>query len=119
MSFVRKDADPNPIVDTVFAVAMRAKQDKAENGDLVVDATIGSMFDEDGQFVAFHSVFDHYDSIDHRVKGACVQFSRQSRILPRCIQLGDTGCGSFPRPFRDCLARRKRRNCVRVHIIPG
>ena len=70
MSFVRKDADPNPIVDTVFAVAMRAKQDKAENGDLVVDATIGSMFDEDGQFVAFHSVFDHYDSIDHRVKGA-------------------------------------------------
>ena len=70
MSFVRKDADPNPIVDTVFAVAMRAKQDKSENGDLVVDATIGSMFDEDGRFVAFHSVFDHYDSIDHQVKGA-------------------------------------------------
>ena len=28
MSFVRKDADPNPIVDTVFAVAMRAKQEE-------------------------------------------------------------------------------------------
>lgn len=70
MSFVRNDANPNPIVDTVFAVAVRAQQDKKENGDLVVDATIGSLFDEDGNFVAFKSVFDHYDAIDHRTKGA-------------------------------------------------
>lgn len=70
MSFVRKDANPNPIVDTVFAVAMYAMLDKQENGDLVTDATIGSLFDEDGNFVAFHSVFDHYDALDHRIKGA-------------------------------------------------
>ncbi len=70
MSFVRKDANPNPIVDTVFAVAMYAMLDKEENGDLVTDATIGSLFDEEGRFVAFKSVFDHYDAIDHRTKGA-------------------------------------------------
>lgn len=70
MTFVRKSADLTPIKDTVFAVAALAAKDKRENGDLVTDATIGSLFDEDGSFVAFHSVFDHYDAIDHSVKGA-------------------------------------------------
>ena len=70
MRFVRKSADLSPIRDTVFAVAAKAAADKKENGDLVVDATIGSLFDEDGSFVAFHSVFDHYDKIDHRLIGA-------------------------------------------------
>ena len=70
MAFIRKDANSVPIVDTVFAVAVRAQQDKQQNGDLVVDATIGSLFDEEGRFVAFDSVFDHYDAIDHRTKGA-------------------------------------------------
>ncbi len=70
MTFVKQSAVLTPIVDTVFAVAARASEDKQKNGDLVVDATIGSLFDEDGKFVAFHSVFDHYDEIDHRTKGA-------------------------------------------------
>lgn len=70
MTFVRKSADLSPIKDTVFAVAALAAKDKQENGDLVIDATIGSLFYEDGSFVVFHSVFDHYDEIDHSVKGA-------------------------------------------------
>ncbi|MBR2676093.1 MAG: aminotransferase class I/II-fold pyridoxal phosphate-dependent enzyme [Solobacterium sp.] len=70
MRFVKKSADLSPIRDTVFAIVSLAVRDKKENGDLVTDATIGSLFDEDGKFVAFDSVFDHYNKIDHRVKGA-------------------------------------------------
>ncbi len=71
MSFTRKSADLTPIVDTVFSIVALAKKDKAENGDdKVVDATIGSLYGEDGKLVAFDSVFDHYDAIDHRVKAA-------------------------------------------------
>ena len=70
MRFVRKSANTIPINDTVFAVAAAAKKDRAENGDLVTDATIGSLYDEEGNFTALKSVFDHYDAIDHRTKGA-------------------------------------------------
>ena len=71
MTFVRKSADLTPIVDTVFSIVSKAKEDKAENGDdAVTDATIGSLYDEDGKLVALDEVFNHYDSIDHRVKAA-------------------------------------------------
>ncbi len=71
MSFVRKKADLTPIVDTVFSIVAKAKADKAENGeDCVVDATIGSLYGEDGKLVALDEVFNHYDAIDHRTKAA-------------------------------------------------
>ena len=71
MTFVRKSADVTPIVDTVFAIVAKAKEDKAANGaDHVVDATIGSLYGEDEKLVALDEVFDHYDAIDHRVKAA-------------------------------------------------
>ncbi|MBO7703863.1 MAG: aminotransferase class I/II-fold pyridoxal phosphate-dependent enzyme [Solobacterium sp.] len=70
MTFVRKSASTLPLEDAVFAVARAAAKDRQENGDLVVNATVGSLFDEDGSFVAFDSVFDHYDGIDHTTKGS-------------------------------------------------
>lgn len=71
MAFTRKTASLVPIKDTVFAVADMAKKDKAEHGeDAVTDATIGSLYGEDGKLVAFDTVFDHYDAIDHRTKAA-------------------------------------------------
>ena len=70
MTFVRNSADLSPIKDEVFGVAIAAKQDKEQNRDIVTDATIGSLYDEEGNFVALNSVFDHYDEIDHRTKGA-------------------------------------------------
>ena len=71
MSFTKKSADLTPIVDTVFAIVSLAKKDIVENGaDVVTDATIGSLYNEEGQLVAFDTVFDHYDAIDHRVKAA-------------------------------------------------
>lgn len=71
MTFVRKSADVTPIVDTVFAIVDKAKQDKAKNGsENVIDATIGSLYGEDEKLVALDEVFNHYDAIDHRVKAA-------------------------------------------------
>ncbi len=71
MAFVRKKADLTPIVDTVFSIVAAAAEDKAANGpENVTDATIGSLFGEDGKLVAFDTVFDHYDAIDHRIKAA-------------------------------------------------
>lgn len=69
MVFTRKSADLTPMVDGVFAIAQLAREDKAANGEEnVVDATIGSLYSEDGKLVALDTVFDHYDAIDHRVK---------------------------------------------------
>lgn len=68
MTFTRKSADITPIVDTVFAIVAKASEDKKINGDIVVDATIGSLYGEDEKLVAYDCVFDHYDAIDHRTK---------------------------------------------------
>jgi aspartate/tyrosine/aromatic aminotransferase len=69
MTFVRKSADLTPIVDTVFSIVSKAAEDKKVNGeDAVTDATIGSLYGEDGKLVALDEVFNHYDAIDHRTK---------------------------------------------------
>ena len=70
MTFTKKSANRVPIVDTVFKVVQKAKQDKLENGDAVIDATLGALFDEDGNFVALKSVYSHYDAISSAVKGS-------------------------------------------------
>lgn len=71
MTFVKKSANLTPIVDNVFSIVSLAKKDKQENGDEnVVDATIGSLYGEDGQLVALDEVFNHYDAIDHKIKAA-------------------------------------------------
>ena len=71
MSFMKQSANLQPIEDTVFAVVAMAKKDIAENGpDQVVNATIGSLGDENGNLVAYSSVFDHYNQIDNKVKAS-------------------------------------------------
>ena len=70
MTFTKRNANLTPIVDTVFAVASKAKASKATDPEGTVDATVGTLCDEDGKLVAFKSVFDHYDAIDPRVKAA-------------------------------------------------
>ena len=71
MSFMKQSANLQPIEDTVFAVVSMAKQDIAEHGaDAVVDATIGSLYDEQGKLVAYQNVFDHYNAIAKEVKAA-------------------------------------------------
>lgn len=71
MTFVKKSADKTPIVDNVFSIVSKAKQDKQQNGsENVIDATIGSLYGEDEKLVALDEVFNHYDAIDHRTKAA-------------------------------------------------
>ncbi len=71
MTFARKNANREPFKDAVFAIAAMAKKDKEENGaDNVTDATIGTLYGEDEKLVAFESVFEHYDTLDKRVKAS-------------------------------------------------
>ena len=71
MSFTRQSANLTPIVDAVFAIVELAKKDCEINGpELVTNATIGSLYDEQGQLVALNSVFEHYDAIPKQIKAA-------------------------------------------------
>ena len=71
MGFVKKSANKTPIVDTVFAIVAKAKEAKAKYGsENVVDATIGSLYNEEGKIVAFDSVFNTFDAIPNANKAA-------------------------------------------------
>ncbi|MBF1117082.1 MAG: aminotransferase class I/II-fold pyridoxal phosphate-dependent enzyme, partial [Solobacterium sp.] len=71
MTFTKKSANLTPIADAVFTVVGKAREDKRINGEEnVIDATIGTLCDNDGNLVALKSVFDHYDEIDHRIKAS-------------------------------------------------
>lgn len=71
MRFVKDEVNTTPIEDTVFAVVKKAKAAIAELGeDKVINATIGSLYDEDEKLVAFETVFHHYDEITKETKAA-------------------------------------------------
>ena len=71
MTFTKLSANLTPIEDTVFAVVSKAKQAKEEIGsEKVVDATIGSLYNENEVIVAFNSVFNNYDAISKEIKAA-------------------------------------------------
>ena len=64
MKFVHKHANMTPIVDTVFKVVSLAKEAKLKYGkENVVDATIGSLYNEEGKLVALDTVFTCYNNI--------------------------------------------------------
>ena len=69
MKFVHKNANMTPIVDTVFKVVSQAKEAKLKYGkENVVDATIGSLTDEEGKLVALNTVFTSYNNIESSIK---------------------------------------------------
>ena len=70
MAFTRKTADLTPLKDAIYVAAEAARADMAKNPDLVINATIGTLYGEDGKLVALDSVHDHFDRIDHRIKAA-------------------------------------------------
>lgn len=68
MSFVKDSVNRQPIVDTVFAIVEKAKEDKEKNGaENVVDATIGSLYNEQGSIVAFDTIFNSLKGLDNAV----------------------------------------------------
>lgn len=67
--FIRENIDHNPIVDNVFKIVSLANEAIAKKGkENVVNATIGSLYDEQGQLVALDTVFNTYNSLDNRTK---------------------------------------------------
>lgn len=69
MSFVKKEVNTTPIEDTVFVIVEKANEAKKVYGaDRVVDATIGSLYNEEGKLVAFDSVFTPYDAMPKEQK---------------------------------------------------
>ena len=54
MNFVKESVNQTPIVDTVFSIVAKAKEAKARVGnENVVDATIGSLYDEEGKLALY------------------------------------------------------------------
>lgn len=118
MSFIRSDADLKPIVDTVFSVAAKARQDLSPE---TVNATIGTLYGEDGKLVALRSVFDHYDALDQRVKASyAVSFDGNPTYrkavwdwltqgtgldLPHCVIATPGGTGAISMALGTFLAR--------------
>lgn len=70
MSFTKKSRNTDPLIDTVFAIANIAKQDTDPNK---INATVGTLYGEDGKIIAFDSVFKPYDQISSAIKAAYAQ----------------------------------------------
>lgn len=66
MAFLNHQSDGKKMIDKVFKAAVKAKEAKLQFGDeKVVDATLGTLFNEQGVFVAFDSVWNPYNKIDN------------------------------------------------------
>lgn len=64
--FTKKEKDTSKLVDTVFKIASLAKKAKQELGnDKVIDATLGSLYDEDNNLVTLNSFFNTYRNLDN------------------------------------------------------
>ncbi|MGM9912221.1 pyridoxal phosphate-dependent aminotransferase [Floccifex sp.] len=67
MSFVKNGVNTQPIVDNVFSISRKAKEAAKKYGDdKVVNATIGSLYGEDGKLVALDTVYDSLKHVDNR-----------------------------------------------------
>jgi aspartate aminotransferase/aromatic-amino-acid transaminase len=74
MKFLRDLANTTPINDTIFTIVKKAKADIALNGpDNVINATIGTLCDENAKLVAFNSVYNSYNNIENSVKASYAQ----------------------------------------------
>ncbi len=74
MDFVRKNKNKIPLIDTVFTIVDKAKKAKEKYGDnKVIDATIGSLCDENGNLVALNSLYSNFKSIDNKMHAKYAQ----------------------------------------------
>ena len=98
MNFIKESADKNPIVDTVFAIVRKANAAKETFGaENVIDATLGSLYSEDGNLVAMDSVFKSFDEITPKQKaGYAAGFLGNADFRTLCTQwtVGGTNLAS-------------------------
>jgi aspartate aminotransferase/aromatic-amino-acid transaminase len=65
MAFLNDHSNGKKMVDKVFKAAIKAVKAKEKFGDdSVIDATLGTLFNEDGIFVAYDSVWNSFDKMD-------------------------------------------------------
>ena len=89
MNFVKDSVNQQPIVDTVFTIVAKAKEAKEKYGaDQVVDATIGSLYNEEGQLVALDSVYISLKSLDIRFLQNMQQALLVTLHLDRRLMIG-------------------------------
>ena len=98
MNFIKESADKNPIVDTVFAIVRKAAAAKEQyDAENVVDATLGSLYDESGNLVAMKSVFASFDEVTPKQKaGYAAGFLGNADFRTLCTQwtVGGTNLAS-------------------------
>lgn len=64
-TFLNEKCNGKKMIDKVFKAAVAANIAKEKYGDLVVNATLGTLFDEEGNFVALNSVWGPYETISN------------------------------------------------------
>ncbi|MCF7926966.1 MAG: aminotransferase class I/II-fold pyridoxal phosphate-dependent enzyme [Candidatus Izimaplasma sp.] len=64
MTFLSKESNGKKMIDKVFEAALRAKKSKKKHGNKVINATLGTLYDEEGILVSFDSVWEEFDKID-------------------------------------------------------
>ncbi len=62
--FLNSLSDGKVMVDKVFKAAVACNEAKQKYGDIVIDGTLGTLFDEDGVLVAYDSIWSTYEKID-------------------------------------------------------
>ena len=71
MKLLKKELPLNKIEDDVFGVVKRAKADILKHGiDNVTNATIGTLYDENGDLVVYDTIFNTYKLIDNKIHGS-------------------------------------------------
>lgn len=71
MRFINENHNLKKLNDNVFYVSSMAKKAKAELGNVaVINSTIGSFVNEEGEIVAFKTVYDQFNEIPNPKKAA-------------------------------------------------
>ncbi len=115
MEFINKDLDTSKLIDPIFAVAKTALADPDPS---TVNATAGSIYDEDGQIVVLKSFYSAFDSITAKDKArysesyagnavyqdAVYRHVLQGKIdLPTKVIASAGGTGAVSLIFKDIL----------------
>lgn len=67
MKFIKDSKDTKPLVDNVFTVVKKAEEAKLKYGeDKIIDATIGSLADDNGLLVALDTVYNSYRNLKNQ-----------------------------------------------------
>ena len=67
MKFIKNGLPSTKIVDDVFKIANKANEDILKNGkDNVINATIGTLYDENNELVVYDTIYNTYKLIDNK-----------------------------------------------------